>query len=161
MQFIFASDKEKGYGLLYTDTKRTEAEKVQQILDIPIEDGMDVYGFISFGSNSNQPLFFEIKKDVSYPRGAYYVHGLYQNADPTYYPEKRYKQDLFTVLINQEQLDKMRTEGIGSENFTSVDTALLNKEIPINTEAFTELLTRIYRNEKVMIAVDDDVIRNV
>ena len=99
MQFIFASDKEKGYGLLYTDAKRSEAEKVQQILDIPIVDGIDVFGFISFGANNNQPLFFEIKKDISYPRGAYFVHGIYHNSDPRYYLDKLYKQDLFAALI--------------------------------------------------------------
>ena len=112
MQFLFASDKEKGYGLLYTDAaKRTEAEKVQQILALPIVDGIDVIGFVSFGSNNNQPLFFEIKKDVSYPRGAYFVHGIYQNADPKYYAERLYEKDLFSALITQEQLDALREGG--------------------------------------------------
>ena len=158
MQYIFASDTKKGYGLLYTDGDRAEAERVCAAAQVP--DGeADVFGFTSFGVNDNQPLFFRIRKDESYPRGAYFVHGIYRDADRDYYSGGGYKKDLFRGHITQDQLDRLRSDG---------DTSFLSEDAPdiadgcpgISERRFTELLERVCCNADTVVGVDDGLFRH-
>lgn len=151
---------DKGYGLLYTDGKPSEASSIRGKINIK-QDDVDAYGFISLGVNNNQPLFFRVKKDTSYPRGAYYVHGVYYKGDPSYYADGRYERDMFTEFIGQQELDAMRTAKTAAPEPT-VNAELLGIKQRLLTDKglCKELLVRLYSEEKLLLSVRDDLYSN-
>lgn len=161
MQFIFASDKDKGYGLLYCDGVRSEASQIRDKINIK-QDDIDAYGFISLGVNSNQPLFFRIKKDTTYPRGAYYVHGIYRKCDPGYYLDNKYVSDMFAEFIGQEELDTIRMAEKKEPPVITTDKSLMSmsERISIDPGILKEVLVRLYSEEKLLLYVSDSLYSN-
>ena len=161
MQFIFGSDKNNGYGVLCADDN-AEASKVRDLIKIQIRPDIDAYGFMTFGANSNQPIFFKIKKDVSYNREAYYIHGIYQKAEDGYYQSKRFTDDMFAKFVEQDWLDALRS-GQNVSLSPAVDMALannINSAINANVNAITEALAHIYNGESIILVVNDELYSN-
>ncbi len=158
MQFIFGSDKDKGYGMLFTDGKPAEAERIKTSISLTVEAGVDSFGFMGFGTNHNRPLFFRIKKDFSYNREAYYIHGIYRDAYREYFAGGDYEKDMYLNFIQQEQVDAIRAgEAVNLNN--GINPAIETK-ISLEPEILKELLLRLYQGEKLLLSVADDVYSN-
>ncbi len=161
MQFIFGSDKNNGYGVLFADDQN-EAARVRELIKININANIDAYGFMTFGANSNQPLFFSAKKDTSYNREAYYIHGIYQKAVKGYYQSKNFEENLLAMFAEQGTIDALR-QGEMPGAIGGVDIELYAKgsdNIPMSAQAATEILARIYNGESIIIAVSDELYSN-
>ncbi len=156
MQFIFASDKENGYGLMYTETKKSEPESIMAKIHIPVCDDIDIYGFVSFGTNGNRPAFFEIKKDKSYVRSAYYVHGIYHDATPEYFGTDAYEKDIFARFINQEDLDNIRDKKTTELPATYDATTAFTEDFNVNPTLFKDILVKLYCDESLILTMNDE-----
>ena len=156
MQFIFASDRDNGYGILYTDGRSSEAGQIRDKINIQ-QIGIDSFGFLSFGVNSNQPLFFRVNTDTSYPRGAYYIHGIYRKGDPDYFSSGKYEDDILASFVTQDKLDALRSEEKVIPADPSVDAELARKArgSDVDKNVLCEIVSRIYNEEKVLISVSD------
>ncbi len=156
MQFLFGSDKDHGYGFLYTEGKKTEAEDVKRAISFTVEAGVDAYGMVTFGANSNRPLFFRAKKDESYQREAYYIHGIYRDASPDYF-KNEYLRDVFTNYIDQAKVDALRA-GQNPDLSQTVNESLLagSERFAIDQGLLKELLVRLYQGEKLLLSIPDE-----
>lgn len=99
MQLIFGDNKSK-YDLLFSEGKIDEAKSVKEMIRLSfstLTEERDVYGYMSFGANSNRPLFFCARKDTLLKRSVYYLHAVYHELRPDYFFGKEYIKDMVVV----------------------------------------------------------------
>ncbi len=159
MQYIFG-DNRSSYAMIYTDGNASEAQKLHGLLRFPItpNEKFNTFGFITYGTNSNCPFLFSIKKDKSIPRSCYYVHGFNRDANPEYF-SGGFFEDLCTDFISQETFDLLRDGGdaqpVLATNAVVAQTA--KQSNLINKNVLCETIAQLYQKNKVMLAVDDSI----
>ncbi len=164
MQFVFGSDNSNGYGLLYADNA-SDAERARAQLTFPIRaNEIDCCGFMGFGPNSNRPLFFKCSKDIGYAREAYYIHGVYRDADENYYNNiGTFLKDLFVTFIDSKWTNGAR-EGMAEAPACIFDAALStrfsSKECVIGNATCANIIARVLSGEKFILSVPDDIFSN-
>jgi len=159
MQFLFGSDRDNGYGILYTDGRQNEVDQIKDRINVPGNvDGVDIIGFAPFDSNNNRPLFYRIKTDTDYPRGAYFIHGIYQDKNPGYYKGTTCLADLFARFMDQTTVNSIRAgEKISEGTVVEPELNALRSQFRIDPSILLDILVRIYQGEKIIISVRDDV----
>ncbi len=158
MQFIFGSDNNNGYELLLADDYQDAGKVVDQI-KFPGDAHVDACGFISFGPNSNRPLFFRRKNDTGYSREAYYIHGVYGKPEDGYFLSDRFKQEFFCKFVEQDWVNSKRA-GTASAYVPETDTALMaraGEAALISNSVKREILSRLFAGESLVLAVEDSL----
>ena len=106
MQYVFGDNRHR-YAIISSEMSEQEALKLNGLVRFSItpNEQYNTLGFLTYGTNSNCPLFFEIKKDRSIPRSCYFTHGFNREADPAYFGSQQFLNYLFTNYIDKESFD--------------------------------------------------------
>ena len=158
MQLIFGDNKSK-YDLLFSEGKIDEAKSVKEMIRLSfstLTEERDVYGYMSFGANSNRPLFFCARKDTLLKRSVYYLHAVYHELRPDYFFGKEYIKDMVLDFIDQDAFNALRDNPDGFSLEPKPNTALLNAQTDIPEEKLIDILGHLYQRSKLIIVVDDD-----
>jgi hypothetical protein len=159
MQFIFGDNKSK-YDLLFADGKESEAKTVKDMIRLSfgnLTETRDVFGYMSFGANSNRPLWFHAQKDLLLKRDVYILHAFYRDLLPEYFFGSDYVSDMFLRYIDQDTFNGLREAPDGFSFTPTVDTDIMAREADLSREKLIEILSHLYQRSKLVIVVDDDV----
>ena len=154
MQFVFAKDNDGAYGLLYCDGNKAEAGKICAALDIN-QFTSETFGFLTFGQNGSNALFFKVGEDTAASPGSNYIHGICH--DVSLFDSDKYNDYLLASFITQSELDALRS---GDESVLSEPKAdgILNAgsdSFEYGEGALQAILTKLYSGGKVLISVSD------
>ena len=162
MQFFFGDNRSK-YDLLYTDApKRSDAQSICNKISLPFspEAGYDVFGYMPLGTNANSPMFFRCRHDTGITqRGAYYLHGVYLDAQPDFFFSNDYVKGIMIKYADQAAFDKLREDPNGFSYTLGVEEELMNAPLDENTlekGKLIEILANVYQRNKFIIVVDDE-----
>lgn len=159
MQYIFG-DNRSSYAIIYTDGTQSEAQKLNSLLRFPIvpNEKYNNLGFLPYGTNSGNSLFFCIKKDKSIPRSCYFTHAFSREADPEYFSGDKLLDDIFADFIGQEDFDLLR-DGGKSEVALRIDnelSAAADRKLIIDQRVLREAVASLYQKNKVLLVIDDE-----
>ncbi len=159
MQYIFG-DNRSSYAIIYTDSTQSEAQKLNSLLRFPIvpNEKYNNLGFLTYGTNSGNSLFFCIKKDKSIPRSCYFTHAFNREADPEYFSGDKFLDDIFADFIGQEDFDLLR-DGGKSEVALRIDSELsaaADRKLIIDQRVLRETVASLYQKNKVLLVIDDE-----
>ena len=159
MQFIFGDNKSK-YDLLFAEGKETEAKSVKDMIRLSfgnLTETRDVYGYMSFGANSNRPLWFHAQKDMLLKRDVYILHAFYRDLLPEYFFGSDYVSDMFLRYIDQDAFNALRESPEGFAFTPAVDSDVMAQESGLSREKLIEILSHLYQRSKLVIVMDDEV----
>ena len=159
MQFIFGDNKSK-YDLLFAEGKETEAKSVKDMIRLSfgnLTETRDVYGYMSFGANSNRPLWFHAQKDMLLKRDVYILHAFYRDLLPEYFFGSDYVSDMFLRYIDQDAFNALRESPEGFAFTPTVDSDVMARESGLSREKLIEILSHLYQRSKLVIVMDDEV----
>ncbi len=159
MQFIYGSDG-SSYGTVYTDDIAT-SERVFSQLGFNVDSTMDGFGFSGIGTNGNQPFFFRCSNDEKYSRSAYYVHGIYREAEEKYYKsETGFFNDLFLEFIEPDWMQAKRDGKVDAPN-SKRDEALVeyynNTKFDIKNDVLVYIIACILKEERIILSIPDEL----
>lgn len=159
MQYIFG-DNRSSYAIIYTDGTQSEAQKLNSLLRFPIvpNEKYNNLGFLPYGTNSGNSLFFCIKKDKSIPRSCYFTHAFNREADPEYFSGDKLLDDIFADFIGQQDFDLLR-DGGKSEIALRIDSELsaaADRKLIIDQRVLREAVASLYQKNKVLLVIDDE-----
>ena len=159
MQYIFG-DNRSSYAIIHTDTTEQEAKKLNSLIRFAItpNEKFNILGYLTYGTNSSNAMFFRIKKDTSIPRSCYYTHAFNRELGHEYYSKKNFEYDMFAQFVEQEEYDALR-DGAKNDCEITFDTELLARAQSvsvIDSVVLREVIASLYQKKKVLLAIDDE-----
>lgn len=167
MQFVFG-DNATEYTLLYFDDQPDAAEEALRLVRMSYAPNSDYQsvGFVPFGDQQTRALFFSFQNDAKTTQNAYFLHGVYGDAAPEYFCGNAYISGLFTMFLNQDQLDTLRAQVAAGEKpqvsygFDQALAATAYDQIAMESAVLHKTLTKLYEGQSVVLVMDDDKFSN-
>ena len=159
MQYIFG-DNRSSYAIIHTDTTEQEAKKLNSLIRFAItpNENFNILGYLTYGTNSSNAMFFQIKKDKSIPRSCYFTHAFNRELGHEYYSKKIFECDMFANFVEQEEYDALRDGEKKDCEITFNQDLLARAQTAsvIDRAVLLEVVASLYQKKKVLLAIDDD-----
>ena len=160
MQYVFGDNRSR-YAVIYTDTTEQETSRFnKQMINFAIvpDERFNILGYLTYGTNSSNAMFFRIKKDKSIPRSCYYTHAFTRELGHEYYSKKNFEYDMFAQFVEQDEFDAMRDgQKTGCEiGYNTELLAQAQNVSVIDPVVLREVVASLYQKKKVLLAIDDE-----